>query len=78
MITHMMSMLHMRYALRAWAVHAISSIMEKMDRRLVLLLKQSDLDAIDEWRRKQHDIPNRSEAVRRMIRATADRQKEPE
>jgi len=25
------------------------------------------VDAIDEWRRKQHDLPNRPEAMRRLI-----------
>ena len=25
------------------------------------------LEAVDEWRRKQPDIPNRSEAIRRLV-----------
>jgi hypothetical protein len=28
----------------------------------------AELAAIDEWRRKEHDIPGRAEAVRRLVR----------
>ena len=37
-----------------------------------------DLEAIDQWRREQPDIPHRAEAIRRLVRmglATAKRRK---
>jgi len=40
---------------------------EKKDVRLQLVMSQRDVSAIDEWRRKQADLPSRSEAIRRMI-----------
>jgi hypothetical protein len=33
------------------------------------------LRLIDDWRRKEDDIPPRSEAIRRMIRIAAERKK---
>jgi len=33
---------------------------------VLVRLQDSPLDAIDEWRRQQPDIPNRSEAIRRL------------
>jgi len=30
-------------------------------------LQDAPLDAIDEWRRKQPDLPNRAEAIRRLV-----------
>ena len=36
-------------------------------KRLQLVMSERDLSLLDEWRRRQADIPNRSEAVRRMI-----------
>lgn len=36
-------------------------------KRLQLVMSDEDLVCLDEWRRRQPDIPNRSEAVRRMI-----------
>jgi len=36
-------------------------------KRLQLVMSEKDLALLDEWRRQQDDIPNRSEAVRRMI-----------
>jgi len=40
---------------------------ELKTRRLQLVMSDGDLARLDEWRRRQPDIPNRSEAVRRMI-----------
>jgi metal-responsive CopG/Arc/MetJ family transcriptional regulator len=30
-------------------------------------MNQRLVDAIDEWRRQQRDIPNRAEAIRRLV-----------
>ena len=40
---------------------------EMKTKRLQLVMSESDLSLLDEWRRRQNDLPNRSEAVRRMI-----------
>ena len=44
--------------------------MEKDDKkeRLNLTVEPEIVRMIDEWRREQADIPNRSEAMRRLIR----------
>lgn len=36
-----------------------------------LIVTPAFLDAVDEWRRKQPDLPNRSEAIRRMVEIAA-------
>jgi Arc/MetJ-type ribon-helix-helix transcriptional regulator len=38
-------------------------------------LQPEMLEIIDAWRRKQEDLPNRAEAIRRMIRIAAERKK---
>jgi len=40
---------------------------ERKDIRVQLVMGESDVTAVDEWRRKQEDIPSRSEAIRRLI-----------
>ena len=45
-------------------------------RRYRLILTDDLLPTVEEWRRKQPDIPNRSEAIRRMVRIAADLQDE--
>ncbi|MGY6251657.1 hypothetical protein ACXIUS_29725 [Bosea thiooxidans] len=40
---------------------------EIKDARVTILAAPSDLSALDGWRRNQPDIPNRSEAIRRLI-----------
>jgi hypothetical protein len=42
---------------------------EKKDQRLQLLMGAGDITAVDDWRRKQADLPSRSEAIRRLIHA---------
>jgi metal-responsive CopG/Arc/MetJ family transcriptional regulator len=39
--------------------------------RVNVLLSGEELRELDEWRRRQPDLPNRSEAVRRMIARVA-------
>jgi hypothetical protein len=40
---------------------------EPMDQRIPFATTRSQLQSIDEWRRKQPDLPSRSEAIRRVI-----------
>ena len=40
---------------------------EKMDQRLQLVTSARFLKAVDDWRRRQEDLPNRSEAIRRLV-----------
>ena len=40
--------------------------MEKKDVRVQLVISQSEIDALDEWRAK-HKIWSRSDAIRRLI-----------
>jgi uncharacterized protein len=44
----------------------------KHTERMQLVISPEELAAIDDWRRKQPDIPNRSEAVRRLVRKGMD------
>ena len=37
--------------------------------RITQMMGDSEIAAIDEWRRKQPDLPSRSEAIRRLIDA---------
>jgi hypothetical protein len=40
---------------------------EALDQRVPFATSRTQLRAIDEWRRKQPDLPSRSEAIRRLI-----------
>jgi len=40
---------------------------EKVDQRVTLVTRRSQLDAIDAWRVKQRPIPSRNEAIRQLI-----------
>jgi metal-responsive CopG/Arc/MetJ family transcriptional regulator len=37
------------------------------DQRIPVMMSTDEVDAIDEWRRKQEDLPSRSEAIRRLV-----------
>jgi hypothetical protein len=39
----------------------------KIGTPVMIRLQDGPLDAIDEWRRQQPDIPGRSEAIRRLV-----------
>jgi hypothetical protein len=38
-----------------------------LDQRINVPMTLQLVDAIDEWRRQQRDIPNRAEAIRRLV-----------
>jgi hypothetical protein len=40
---------------------------ELKDLRIPVMMAATDVAAIDEWRRKQQDLPSRSEAIRRLV-----------
>jgi hypothetical protein len=40
---------------------------ELKDLRIPVMMGATDVAAIDEWRRKQQDLPSRSEAIRRLV-----------
>ena len=40
---------------------------DPLDQRIQLVISQGQVREIDEWRRQQPDLPNRSEAIRRLI-----------
>jgi metal-responsive CopG/Arc/MetJ family transcriptional regulator len=40
---------------------------EPLGQRINVPMNQRLVDAIDEWRRLQRDIPNRAEAIRRLV-----------
>jgi hypothetical protein len=40
---------------------------ELRDQRIPVMMTASDVAAIDAWRRKQEDLPSRSEAIRRLV-----------
>ena len=41
--------------------------MDANSERLQMRVSTEFLDKVDEWRRKQPDLPNRSEAIRRLV-----------
>ncbi|MCO5129274.1 MAG: hypothetical protein M9932_01750 [Xanthobacteraceae bacterium] len=45
----------------------IKAASQKLDQRIPVMMSGEDVKAIDEWRRHQEDLPNRSEAVRRLV-----------
>jgi hypothetical protein len=40
---------------------------ELKDLRIPVMMAATEVAAIDEWRRKQEDLPSRSEAIRRLV-----------
>ena len=40
---------------------------ELKDLRIPVMMAATEVAAIDEWRRKQDDLPSRSEAIRRLV-----------
>jgi hypothetical protein len=40
---------------------------EPRDLRIPVMMASTEVAAIDEWRRNQKDLPNRSEAIRRLV-----------
>ena len=40
---------------------------ELKDLRVPVMMSVADVSAIDEWRRRQPDLPSRSEALRRLV-----------
>ena len=40
---------------------------DKKDQRIPVMMAVDEVGAIDEWRRRQTDLPSRSEAIRRLI-----------
>lgn len=40
---------------------------EKLDQRIQLVASTEFNKVVDEWRREQHDLPSRSEAIRRLV-----------
>lgn len=40
---------------------------ELMEKRVHAFMPQSMILDIDDWRRRQPDVPNRSEAIRRLV-----------
>jgi len=45
--------------------------------RITLPISPELLQQIDQWRRRQDDLPNRSEAIRRMVERVLDEDKAP-
>ena len=40
---------------------------ELRDQRIPVMMTATDVAAIDAWRRRQEDLPSRSEAIRRLV-----------
>jgi hypothetical protein len=40
---------------------------QQLNQRVTLTTNQDQLDAIDNWRRKPASLPNRNQAIRRLI-----------
>jgi hypothetical protein len=48
-------------------VHNEGMTDDKKDQRIPVMMSADDVGAIDEWRRRQADLPSRSEAIRRLV-----------
>lgn len=46
--------------------------MELLDQRIQLVASLSFVRKVDEWRRRQEDLPSRSEAIRRLVEAALE------
>jgi hypothetical protein len=42
---------------------------EPLSERFIMMVAPGFLERLDQWRRKQPDLPNRSEAIRRLVEA---------
>jgi hypothetical protein len=40
---------------------------ELKDQRIPIMMSRREVEAIDQWRREQSDVPARAEAIRRMV-----------
>lgn len=47
--------------------HHIGAMDDPRSTRVHLMMSASELEALDEWRRAQPDLPSRAEAIRRLI-----------
>lgn len=46
--------------------------MEKLDQRIQLVASKQFNEIVDNWRRRQSDLPSRSEAIRRLVQQGLD------
>jgi len=49
--------------------------MNEKTERFEMRVSSSFLKGIDEWRRKQKDLPSRAESIRRLVQQALDRHK---
>ena len=40
---------------------------DRKDQRIPVMMSEGEVTRIDAWRRKQDDLPSRSEAIRRLL-----------
>jgi hypothetical protein len=45
----------------------VASVAEPKDQRIPIMMSRSEVEAIDQWRREQSDLPARAEAIRRLV-----------
>lgn len=50
--------------------------MEKLDQRIQLVASKQFNELVDGWRRGQHDLPSRSEAIRRLVQRGLEAEQE--
>jgi hypothetical protein len=62
--------LYYREVHHGWCIPADMKRTKPLDQRAVVPMDQDMMRGIDEWRRQQPDLPNRAEAIRRMIDAS--------
>lgn len=55
-------------AQRATPVYIPHMSAETKTVRIGMFMAPSEVEAIDEWRRRQPDLPSRSEAIRRLVK----------
>ncbi len=57
----------LRLFVRGVIDRAMKTPAEPKDRRLHIMVSAREIAALDDWRRRQSDLPSRSEALRRMM-----------
>lgn len=72
---HTMSGVYVKRFTHGLAARSLRRMPKTNDLRVQLVAPATLMKRVDDWRRKQADLPNRSEAIRRLIEAGLEKPK---